>query len=84
MLTILIYIIICDDLTILYSKCGLILTTNISYAKFMPIGRARDREHFYVRIKHRIFVPSVDLEQMFQRIDIADDDLIHESNDQVL
>jgi hypothetical protein len=43
-----------------------------------------DRYHLDMRVKYCIFIACVYLKQMLQRVDITDDDFVHEGDQEVL
>ena len=61
-----------------------IIDSYISYPELMSVMGTGDRDYLDMRVKYCIFIARVYLKQRLQRVDITDDDLVHEGDQEVL
>jgi hypothetical protein len=73
-----------DDHTILHGERVFLIVSYICYPELMSVMSSWHRDHLDMRVKYCIFIARVYLKQVLQRVDITDDDLVHEGNQEVL
>ena len=70
--------------TILHRERVFLIVSYIGYPELMSVMGPWHRDHLDMRVKNCIFIARVYLKQVLQRVDITDDDLVHEGNQEVL
>ena len=70
--------------TVLHYERVFLIASYICYPELMSVVTPRHLDHLDMRVKYCIFIARVQLKQVLQRVDITDDDLVHEGDQEVL